>query len=126
MRHTCTDSLLFLEPCRYKGDAVFKRIQTLARTVRSPCCACVRFGTSNLTALKLLTQENVLVGGFFVISGYAAVLTIATADALCELFCDRGVCLHFDEARRAEGRGQEAGQPRALLLAEGRPLSKLR
>lgn len=30
----------------------------------------VRFGTKNLTLLKLLTQENVLVGGFFVISGY--------------------------------------------------------
>lgn len=28
-----------------------------------------RFSTNNLTALKLLTQENVLVGGFFVISG---------------------------------------------------------
>ena len=31
-----------------------------------------RFGTKNLTLLKLLTQENVLVGGFFVISGYAS------------------------------------------------------
>ena len=30
-----------------------------------------RFGTNNTTMLKLLTQENVLVGGFFVISGYA-------------------------------------------------------
>lgn len=28
-----------------------------------------RFSTTNKTALKLLTQENVLVGGFFVISG---------------------------------------------------------
>ncbi|CAE7029094.1 CUL1, partial [Symbiodinium sp. CCMP2456] len=34
-----------------------------------------RFGTSNLTALKLLTQENVLVGGFFVISGYVSAYT---------------------------------------------------
>ncbi|CAE7893713.1 unnamed protein product, partial [Symbiodinium sp. KB8] len=33
------------------------------------------FGTSNLTALKLLTQENVLVGGFFVISGYVSAYT---------------------------------------------------
>lgn len=31
-----------------------------------------RFGTSNKTMLKLLTQENILVGGFFVISGYVA------------------------------------------------------
>eukprot|EP00928_Gymnodinium_smaydae_P014413 TRINITY_DN15275_c0_g1_i3.p1 TRINITY_DN15275_c0_g1~~TRINITY_DN15275_c0_g1_i3.p1 ORF type:complete len:457 (+),score=59.94 TRINITY_DN15275_c0_g1_i3:63-1373(+) len=29
-----------------------------------------RFGTKNRSLLKLLTQENVLVGGFFVISGY--------------------------------------------------------
>ncbi|CAE6967962.1 unnamed protein product [Symbiodinium natans] len=34
-----------------------------------------RFGTSNITALKLLTQENVLVGGFFVISGYVSAYT---------------------------------------------------
>ncbi|CAE7399613.1 unnamed protein product [Symbiodinium pilosum] len=34
-----------------------------------------RFGTKNLTALKLLTQENVLVGGFFVISGYVSAYT---------------------------------------------------
>ncbi|CAE7375270.1 unnamed protein product [Symbiodinium necroappetens] len=34
-----------------------------------------RFGTNNLTALKLLTQENVLVGGFFVISGYVSAYT---------------------------------------------------
>jgi len=31
-----------------------------------------RFGTSNEKLLKLLTQENVLVGGFFVISGYVS------------------------------------------------------
>eukprot|EP00927_Polykrikos_kofoidii_P055181 TRINITY_DN49470_c0_g1_i1.p1 TRINITY_DN49470_c0_g1~~TRINITY_DN49470_c0_g1_i1.p1 ORF type:complete len:470 (+),score=73.71 TRINITY_DN49470_c0_g1_i1:52-1461(+) len=31
-----------------------------------------RFGTKNPTLLKLLTQENVLVGGFFVISGYVS------------------------------------------------------
>eukprot|EP00931_Biecheleriopsis_adriatica_P087769 TRINITY_DN62196_c0_g1_i1.p1 TRINITY_DN62196_c0_g1~~TRINITY_DN62196_c0_g1_i1.p1 ORF type:complete len:478 (-),score=107.93 TRINITY_DN62196_c0_g1_i1:270-1643(-) len=31
-----------------------------------------RFGTKNRTLLKLLTQENVLVGGFFVISGYVS------------------------------------------------------
>eukprot|EP00440_Ansanella_granifera_P064607 gb/GFBE01070047.1/.p1 GENE.gb/GFBE01070047.1/~~gb/GFBE01070047.1/.p1 ORF type:complete len:446 (+),score=119.90 gb/GFBE01070047.1/:1-1338(+) len=31
-----------------------------------------RFGTKNKTLLKLLTQENVLVGGFFVISGYVS------------------------------------------------------
>eukprot|EP00401_Gymnodinium_catenatum_P083128 CAMPEP_0117621840 /NCGR_PEP_ID=MMETSP0784-20121206/87839_1 /TAXON_ID=39447 /ORGANISM="" /LENGTH=448 /DNA_ID=CAMNT_0005425773 /DNA_START=71 /DNA_END=1417 /DNA_ORIENTATION=+ len=31
-----------------------------------------RFSTKNRTLLKLLTQENVLVGGFFVISGYVA------------------------------------------------------
>ncbi|CAE7235267.1 unnamed protein product [Symbiodinium sp. CCMP2592] len=30
----------------------------------------IRFGTSNKWLLKLLTQENVLVGGFFSISGY--------------------------------------------------------
>ncbi|CAJ1351543.1 unnamed protein product [Effrenium voratum] len=34
-----------------------------------------RFGTKNLTLLKLLTQENVLVGGFFVISGYVSAYT---------------------------------------------------
>jgi len=34
-----------------------------------------RFGTKNLTMLKLLTQENVLVGGFFVISGYVSAYT---------------------------------------------------
>jgi len=31
-----------------------------------------RFGTKNRKLLKLLTQENVLVGGFFVISGYVS------------------------------------------------------
>eukprot|EP00930_Biecheleria_cincta_P001150 TRINITY_DN102311_c0_g1_i1.p1 TRINITY_DN102311_c0_g1~~TRINITY_DN102311_c0_g1_i1.p1 ORF type:complete len:461 (-),score=77.53 TRINITY_DN102311_c0_g1_i1:328-1710(-) len=31
-----------------------------------------RFSTSNRTILKVLTQENVLVGGFFVISGYVS------------------------------------------------------
>jgi len=31
-----------------------------------------RFGTDNRQLLKLLTQENVLVGGFFVISGYVS------------------------------------------------------
>lgn len=31
-----------------------------------------RFSTGNKTALRLLTQENVLVGGFFVISGYVS------------------------------------------------------
>jgi len=31
-----------------------------------------RFSTSNRALLKLLTQENVLVGGFFVISGYVS------------------------------------------------------
>mmetsp|Transcript_30836 Transcript_30836/g.63538 ORF Transcript_30836/g.63538 Transcript_30836/m.63538 type:complete len:144 (-) Transcript_30836:878-1309(-) len=34
-----------------------------------------RFGTNNTTMLKLLTQENVLVGGFFVISGYVNAYT---------------------------------------------------
>mmetsp|Transcript_66578 Transcript_66578/g.124237 ORF Transcript_66578/g.124237 Transcript_66578/m.124237 type:complete len:444 (-) Transcript_66578:435-1766(-) len=32
----------------------------------------VKFATDNRIALKLLTQENVLVGGFFIISGYVA------------------------------------------------------
>ncbi|CAE8620801.1 unnamed protein product [Polarella glacialis] len=32
----------------------------------------VRFGTKNKLLLKLLTQENVLVGGFFIISGYVS------------------------------------------------------
>jgi len=32
----------------------------------------VKFGTKNRLLLKLLTQENVLVGGFFIISGYVA------------------------------------------------------
>jgi len=32
----------------------------------------VRFGTNNRILLKLLTQENVLVGGFFIISGYVS------------------------------------------------------
>jgi len=41
-----------------------------------------RFGTSNLTALKLLTQENVLVGGFFVISGYVSAYTTTKLGAL--------------------------------------------
>ncbi|CAJ1399722.1 unnamed protein product [Effrenium voratum] len=35
----------------------------------------IRFGTSNRLLLKLLTQENVLVGGFFSISGYVAAYT---------------------------------------------------
>mmetsp|Transcript_62478 Transcript_62478/g.174543 ORF Transcript_62478/g.174543 Transcript_62478/m.174543 type:complete len:417 (-) Transcript_62478:52-1302(-) len=34
-----------------------------------------RFGTSNKAALRLLTQENVLVGGFFAILGYIAAYT---------------------------------------------------
>jgi len=34
-----------------------------------------RFGTKNQTLLKLLTQENVLVGGFFVILGYISAYT---------------------------------------------------
>jgi len=34
-----------------------------------------RFSTNNKTLLKVLTQENVLVGGFFVISGYVAAYT---------------------------------------------------
>jgi len=34
-----------------------------------------RFSTNNRTLLKLLTQENVLVGGFFVISGYVQAYT---------------------------------------------------
>jgi len=34
-----------------------------------------RFSTTNKTLLKILTQENVLVGGFFVISGYVAAYT---------------------------------------------------
>jgi len=34
-----------------------------------------RFGTKNPTLLKVLTQENVLVGGFFVISGYVSAYT---------------------------------------------------
>jgi len=41
-----------------------------------------RFSTSNLTALKLLTQENVLVGGFFVISGYVSAYTTTKLGAL--------------------------------------------
>ena len=41
-----------------------------------------RFSTSNLTALKLLTQENVLVGGFFVISGYVSAYTTTRLGAL--------------------------------------------
>lgn len=32
----------------------------------------IRFGTDRRWVLKLLTQENVLVGGFFIISGYVA------------------------------------------------------
>eukprot|EP00405_Crypthecodinium_cohnii_P043336 CAMPEP_0206576176 /NCGR_PEP_ID=MMETSP0325_2-20121206/30582_1 /ASSEMBLY_ACC=CAM_ASM_000347 /TAXON_ID=2866 /ORGANISM="Crypthecodinium cohnii, Strain Seligo" /LENGTH=462 /DNA_ID=CAMNT_0054081315 /DNA_START=30 /DNA_END=1419 /DNA_ORIENTATION=+ len=32
----------------------------------------VKFGTKNQILLKLLTQENVFVGGFFIISGYVA------------------------------------------------------
>lgn len=35
----------------------------------------IRFGTDNKRLLKLLTQENVLVGGFFGISGYVAAYT---------------------------------------------------
>eukprot|EP00437_Effrenium_voratum_P011809 CAMPEP_0181446268 /NCGR_PEP_ID=MMETSP1110-20121109/26016_1 /TAXON_ID=174948 /ORGANISM="Symbiodinium sp., Strain CCMP421" /LENGTH=440 /DNA_ID=CAMNT_0023570339 /DNA_START=77 /DNA_END=1399 /DNA_ORIENTATION=+ len=35
----------------------------------------IRFGTDNKRLLKLLTQENVLVGGFFAISGYVAAYT---------------------------------------------------
>ena len=42
----------------------------------------LRFSTSNLTALKLLTQENVLVGGFFVISGYVSAYTTTKLGAL--------------------------------------------
>eukprot|EP00429_Kryptoperidinium_foliaceum_P043834 CAMPEP_0176107360 /NCGR_PEP_ID=MMETSP0120_2-20121206/53882_1 /TAXON_ID=160619 /ORGANISM="Kryptoperidinium foliaceum, Strain CCMP 1326" /LENGTH=424 /DNA_ID=CAMNT_0017441497 /DNA_START=45 /DNA_END=1319 /DNA_ORIENTATION=+ len=34
-----------------------------------------RFGTTNKTLLKVLTQENVLVGGFFVIMGYITAYT---------------------------------------------------
>ncbi|CAJ1397552.1 unnamed protein product [Effrenium voratum] len=41
-----------------------------------------RFATSNRTALKLLTQENVLVGGFFVISGYVSAYTTTKLGAL--------------------------------------------
>jgi len=41
-----------------------------------------RFSTNNLTALKLLTQENVLVGGFFVISGYVSAYTTTKLGAL--------------------------------------------
>ena len=33
-------------------------------------------------------------------------------------FCS-GVCIHLHEAWRAKSRGQEAGQPRAVLLAKG-------
>lgn len=32
----------------------------------------IKFGTENRLLLKLLTQENVLVGGFFIISGYVS------------------------------------------------------
>lgn len=35
----------------------------------------VKFATDNKTLLKLLTQENVLVGGFFIISGYVSAYT---------------------------------------------------
>ena len=93
-------------------------------TIETRC----RFGTKNLTMLKLLTQENVLVGGFFVISGYAA-----ASDRICNVglriilqlfwpsFSIAGVRVHFHEAWRAQSGGEEASQPGALLLAEGLP-----
>lgn len=46
----------------------------------------IRFGTNNPTLLKLLTQENVFVGGFFVISGYVSGYT---STQLRELCCDQ-------------------------------------
>lgn len=39
------------------------------------CSSVSRWGTDNRRLLKLLTQENVLVGGFFSISGYVAAYT---------------------------------------------------
>eukprot|EP00930_Biecheleria_cincta_P105348 TRINITY_DN9800_c0_g1_i1.p1 TRINITY_DN9800_c0_g1~~TRINITY_DN9800_c0_g1_i1.p1 ORF type:complete len:444 (+),score=65.26 TRINITY_DN9800_c0_g1_i1:49-1380(+) len=46
----------------------------------------IRFGTDKEWVLKLLTQENVLVGGFFIISGYVIGYTSTN---IGELSCDR-------------------------------------
>lgn len=46
----------------------------------------VKFGTGNRILLKLLTQENVLVGGFFIISGY---VTGYVSTQLGKQECDR-------------------------------------
>ncbi|CAJ1448234.1 unnamed protein product [Effrenium voratum] len=74
------------------AEAAAKPAGEVAKPVKKPRLDCIdgcrfalvfpiviahfaRFGTKNLTLLKLLTQENVLVGGFFVISGYVSAYT---------------------------------------------------